>query len=135
MSMTRIELFEFQKKTFDEILELTKKKNADYSGKGTDAFKNFNLVQSFGCVTTEQGFFTRMVDKFSRISSFIENGELMVKDESVEDTLKDLSNYSILFLAYLEGKRREKLKLIDVVPEKDTVDQFFTPDYAKGISI
>jgi hypothetical protein len=115
MSMTRTELFEFQKKTFDEILELTKKKNADYSGKGDDAFKNFNLVQSFGCVTTEQGFFTRMVDKFSRISSFIENGELMVKDESVTDTLQDLANYSILFMAYLEGKRREKLKIANDV--------------------
>jgi hypothetical protein len=112
MSMTRAELFDFQRKTFDSILEMTKKKNADYAGKGDDAFKNFNLVEHFGCVTAEQGFFTRLSDKMARISSFIENGELQVKDESVEDTLKDLSNYSILFLAYLEGKKKANKKSI-----------------------
>lgn len=105
-TMTKEEYFEFQAAIFEELKEITRKKNADYTGAGSDPFKNFKLVDKFGCVSTEQGFFTRMVDKMSRISSFIQKGELQVKDESVQDTLKDLSNYCILFLGYLESKKR-----------------------------
>lgn len=99
------ELFEFHKNTCEKLLNTMKKKNADYAGKGIDPFKNFNLVGHFGCVTPEQGFFTRMTDKFARISSFIESGKLEVMDETVEDTLDDLANYAILFKAYLNSKK------------------------------
>lgn len=50
------------------------------------------------------GFLTRMSDKFSRLGSFINKGELLVLDESVEDTLVDLANYCALFAGYLESK-------------------------------
>jgi hypothetical protein len=49
-----------------------------------------------------------MMDKISRIASFIKKGTLEVKDESVKDTLMDLANYCILFAGYLESKKTPK---------------------------
>jgi hypothetical protein len=46
-----------------------------------------------------------MTDKMARIGSFVKRGELVVKDESVKDTLLDLANYAMLFAAYLESKK------------------------------
>lgn len=105
--MTKAEYMEFHRSMCNKMVEITKAKNADYTGKGDDPFANFKIVQTFGCVNVEQGFFTRMCDKMSRISSFIEKGTLQVKDESVEDTLLDIANYAILFRGYLESKKRE----------------------------
>jgi hypothetical protein len=90
---------------FDQMHEVTKRKNADYTGGGEDAFANFTRVESMGIATTEQGFLVRMNDKMSRIASFVKNGQLQVKDESVMDTLLDLANYSILMMGYLQGKK------------------------------
>jgi hypothetical protein len=88
-----------------KMMEITKRKNADYSGSGVDPFANFrqvgSLVQKPDVI--EIGFITRMSDKMSRIGSFISNGTLQVKDESVEDTLLDLANYCLLFAGYLKS--------------------------------
>jgi anti-sigma28 factor (negative regulator of flagellin synthesis) len=100
--MTNKEWVELHKELTDKMREITIRKNADYATSG-DAFSNFKLVQQFGVASAEQGFFTRMTDKMSRIASFIEKGELQVKDESVEDTLLDLANYSLLLIGYLRN--------------------------------
>lgn len=97
--------FKFQEDTFKNMSEITRKKNADYTGNGGDAFNNFTRVEVLGIASTEQGFLTRMNDKFSRIISFMQNGELQVKDESVDDTLLDLANYCLLMAGYLKAKR------------------------------
>ncbi len=106
--MTKQEYLEFHKAFCADMIEITKKKNADYSGTGGDPFNNFrhigNFVHSGSLDVVALGFLTRMSDKFSRIGSFIARGELMVKDESVEDTLKDLANYSALFAGFLREK-------------------------------
>lgn len=90
-------------------MEISRKKNADYTGSNANPFSNFESVEVLG-IKTEQGFLTRMMDKMKRISSFVEKGELLVKDESVIDTLSDLANYSCLLAGYIESKRRELLK-------------------------
>ena len=103
---TKIEdYFEFHEKFCKEMTEITKKKNADYTGESGDPFSNFKLIEAFGAATTEQGLFARMTDKMSRISSFIQKGKLEVKDESVKDSLMDLANYCIIFAGYLESKK------------------------------
>lgn len=89
------------------MYEITKAKNSDYTGDNTDPFKNFKQVESFGALTAEQGFFTRMTDKMARIASFIKQGTLQVKDESVEDTLLDLANYCLLMICYLQSKKKK----------------------------
>ena len=63
------------------------------------------MVETMGFSTTEQGFCTRLTDKFMRIAGFVKNGTLQVKDESVEDTLLDAANYCLLFICYLRSKR------------------------------
>lgn len=105
--MTKAEYLEFHRQFCDKMIEVTKAKNSDYTGVGDDPFKNFKHVESFGCCSAEQGFFTRMTDKMARISSFIQKGVLEVKDETVIDSLHDLANYAALFAGYIESKRLE----------------------------
>lgn len=94
----------FSERFFGQCLIISKAKNADYTGKTSDPFANFKAVEVLG-ISTEQGFLTRMMDKMKRIASFVENGELLVKDESVTDTLQDLANYSCLLAGYIESKK------------------------------
>lgn len=107
--MTKQEYLEFHKKFCEKMVEITAKKNADYSGAGTDPFNNFrhigHLVHTSAVDVVAVGFLTRMSDKFSRIGSFIAKGKLMVEDESVEDTLIDLANYSALLAGFLRARR------------------------------
>jgi hypothetical protein len=103
--MTKAEYLKFFEERNASKLALTKAKNDDYSA-GADPFANFTRVEAMGVCSTEQGFLVRMTDKMSRISSFVQRGELSVKDESVDDTLKDLSIYADLFAAYLRSKKQ-----------------------------
>lgn len=104
--MNKEEYFKFQENYFNEIKELTKKKNADYSGAGDNPFKNFEHVGSYDESWILIGFVTRMSDKFARIASFIQNGNL--HNESVKDSLQDLSNYACLMAGYLESQLPSK---------------------------
>lgn len=106
-AVTKQEYVDFFAKECAIMLEITKAKNADYTGNNADPFANFKAVELFGACSTEQGFMTRMTDKFMRINSFVQRGVLEVKDESVKDTLRDLAVYSILLNAYIESKRKE----------------------------
>jgi len=105
--MNKTEYFEFAENFFSECLETSKKKNADYTGANQDPFSNFRSVEVLG-IKTEQGFLTRMMDKMKRISSFVENGQLLVKDESVKDTLQDLANYSCLMSGFIESEKKRE---------------------------
>lgn len=102
--MTQEQYLQFADEFFNKCLEISKAKNTDYTGGGDDAFANFTSVESLH-ISTEAGFITRMNDKMMRIASFVKNGTLQVKDESVKDTLRDLANYACLFAGYLESKK------------------------------
>lgn len=102
--MNKQEYFKFAQSFFNECLEISKKKNADYTGENDNPFSNFTGVESLS-IRTEQGFLTRMMDKMCRIGSFVSKGELQVNDESVKDTLRDLANYSCLLAGYIESKK------------------------------
>jgi hypothetical protein len=103
--MTKEEYFEFAEKFYAKNIEISKAKNADYTGNNADPFANFANVGSCGGATPEQGFLVRMTDKMMRISSFVKLGNLQVKDESVTDTLRDLANYACLLAGYIESKK------------------------------
>lgn len=104
--MNKKEYFEFANEFFDQCLEISKKKNSDYTGGTQDPFSNFQSVEVLG-IKTEIGFLTRMMDKMKRVASFAEKGELQVKDESVTDTLRDLANYSCLLAGYIQSKKQK----------------------------
>lgn len=101
--MTKQEYFEFSEDFFNDCVNISRKKNSDYTGGSEDPFANFKAVETLG-ISTEVGFLTRMMDKMKRISSFVEQGQLQVKDESVTDTLQDLANYSCLLAGYIKSK-------------------------------
>jgi len=103
--MTKSEYFEFAENFFGECIEISRKKNADYTGDVSNPFANFEAVEMLH-VGTAQGFLTRMQDKMMRIASFVKNGNLQVKDESVQDTLRDLANYSCLMSGWIESQKK-----------------------------
>ena len=84
---------------FDELKALHIAKDADYAGK--EPLSNFKRCEAFG-IPAWKGCLIRLSDKYSRLVSLVEKGgERAVAGESVEDTLKDLSVYSILTLVLL----------------------------------
>lgn len=95
----------------EEMYELTKRKNSDYTGSSEDAFRNFTMVENLtlGTVSTEMGFFSRLTDKMMRFASFIRKGTLQVADEKIEDTLLDMAVYCILFVCYRRSQQKAKL--------------------------
>lgn len=119
--MTRAEYLEWFKGVQAEQLAITTAKNADYAGAGgdQDAFANFKQIGHLlgDTKAIEIGFLTRMSDKMSRIASFVAQGSLQVKDESVSDTLNDLSIYCQLFRAYLKSEKDKLNELNQLTPQ------------------
>lgn len=118
--MNRAELLAFHDEFCSKAKAIMVSKNADYAGaNGNTPFANFSRVEVlFPFIKTEHGFLTRIMDKLSRIGSFVESGTLAVKDEAVEDTLLDLANYSVLLAAYIRSTRAPA-----IVPITDLVDR------------
>jgi hypothetical protein len=104
--MTRDDLIRNHETLCNTARELMKKKNADYAGRnGVEPFANFTRVESMGICKTEVGMMVRLVDKMSRLSSFMESGKLQVANESFEDTIVDVINYMVLLHSYLKDKK------------------------------
>lgn len=102
--MNRNQLFEFHKEFTDKAFDILVKKNHDYSGKnGENPFANFQRCEAMGICDTRVGMAVRIIDKISRLSTYIESGKLMVDNEGYEDALLDIVNYCILFAAYSKG--------------------------------
>ena len=92
---------------FYEILEkmaaLHSRKNHDYSGTD-DPLKNLHAVEKIG-ITPFMGVLVRLQDKWSRLEQFANSGTMLVKDESVIDTLMDNAVYSLLAIILLEEEK------------------------------
>lgn len=100
--MNQVEFSESIQDVFKRASLLLQKKNSDYSGQD-DPFKNFRLCEAMGLVSVERGLLVRMLDKMGRISTLIKNNSPQVQ-ESIEDTLIDLINYSAILVTYLKTK-------------------------------
>jgi len=104
------------------VLEILRKKNADYSGGSEDALANFKLCQTAGLAEAETGILIRMMDKIQRVKSFVSKGSLQVEDETAKDAARDLIGYSICLLALLEDRQTEKHSAIITVPSGAKLD-------------
>ena len=82
------EFMEEYKKIVTETMGLCVKKNKDYGSSVQDAFEKFGDIS----------YLVRITDKYNRICSLL-NREGEVKDESIDDTIRDMANYSFLWLA------------------------------------
>jgi len=104
--MTKDELIRNHEQLCHMARELMKRKNADYAGQnGKEPFANFTRVEAMGICKTEVGMMVRIVDKMSRLSSFMESGKFEVANESFEDTIVDIINYAVLLHSYLKDKK------------------------------
>ena len=82
------EFMEEYKKIVTETMELCVKKNKDYGSSVEDTYEKFGDIS----------YLVRITDKYNRICSLL-NGEGEIKDESIDDTIRDMANYSFLWLA------------------------------------
>lgn len=109
--MNNEEFLIYHKECCDRIHKIVSAKNHDYSGfDKLDAFANFKVVEKIGIASVEQGFLTRMMDKISRVNSFVLQGVTKVENEKIEDTLLDLANYALLLSGYIKSKKDETNK-------------------------
>lgn len=94
----------------DSLKELYRTKNQDYG----DSFSK--LRTKYGNVA----ILIRLNDKLSRAEQLMLNGNQQVKDESIDDTLRDLANYALMELVEREYDRcqsTEEDKLSDLIDE------------------
>jgi hypothetical protein len=103
--MTKAEYYAFVERTFQNMLDLIKRKNADYSGPGSDPFANFRRAEAVG-VDPIKGLSVRLLDKVGRIESYMQSGEL--KNEGIEDAFLDLIGYSCLALGMMKEREMNK---------------------------
>lgn len=90
----------------DELRALTSSKNDDYATEA-DPFANFRECEAFG-VPASTGILIRMSDKWSRIKQ-LANGKVP-RHESFADSVRDLVNYGILYLAVKRDEDEAKKK-------------------------
>ena len=74
-----------------ELQEIFVKKNTDYGNSFEESLEKHGLIAAI----------VRMEDKMSRLNT-LSNQDALVKDESIIDTLKDLSNYALMSAVWLE---------------------------------
>lgn len=104
--MNRHELIEYHAEITAEARKLMKRKNHDYAGDDAkNPWMNFERSEIMGVCKTEQAFMVRILDKVSRLITFIDAGELQVKEEGVQDSIIDIINYMVLFGAFIEDQK------------------------------
>lgn len=85
-------------------LEIAKTLNQLYDSKGSDYGDSFGeTYQKLGIISA----LTRISDKYNRLISLATKPEeeRKVKDESIQDTLLDLSNYCIMTIIEMEAEK------------------------------
>ena len=86
-----------------ELQEIFVKKNTDYGNSFEESLEKHGLIAAI----------VRMEDKMSRLNT-LSKQEALVSDESLIDTLKDLSNYALMSAVWLEGTKKEVSVLEEV---------------------
>lgn len=85
----------------DELLSIFEKKNADYGNSFEESLEKHGIIAAI----------VRMEDKMGRLNSLTKkDAEQKVSDESLVDTLKDLSNYALMTAVWLEEEKPGKAK-------------------------
>lgn len=89
-------------KTMNIILDIQEKKDKDYNGSFTKSLNEDGILVAK----------IRMNDKINRIDALVPFGNNQVKDESLEDSMKDLVAYALMTLQWLQGTiTKDKAKI------------------------
>ena len=100
--ITQQAYLDFHKNLCDNSRELSRLKQNDYCNLTDDLFSvfgNFRNNELFGVCNTDVAILSRFVDKFSRLTNVIKNGN-EVFDETEQDTIMDMVNFLILLAYY-----------------------------------
>jgi len=96
--------------------KLMQKKNSDYAY-GNDPYANFRGSEMLG-ISPVMGILLRMQDKMMRIKTFDLTKNLLVKGESVEDSIIDIINYAVLIAGFIEYEtQRGKQGCVNTIRE------------------
>lgn len=93
-------------KLLEQIAGLHSRKSHDYSGT-KDPLKNLRACERLN-LEPFLGVLVRLQDKWSRLEEFVSSGQLMVKNESVIDTLMDNAVYSLLAIILYQEQLKNK---------------------------
>lgn|SRR5699024_234148 len=128
-----------EKQIINDILQ-----NLDYVNEGvlefseiaqgmidTYAMKNRDYGNSFEESLDEDGLIAskvRIGDKYRRFANLLEN-DILVEDESIEDTLLDMANYAVMTVMWCRKNRKEeqhemKTSKGSVITSVDEFEQF-----------
>lgn len=108
-----------------ELQEIFVKKNTDYGNSFEESLEKHGLIAAI----------VRMEDKMSRLQT-LSKQDALVKDESIIDTLKDLSNYALMSAVWLEQSDANPVKTpVNYTPTILTEErQFQSPEFIEFIS-
>lgn len=93
--MTGSQALSQHEQLFDRAIDILKKKRADYASE-EDPFANFRNSELAG-VEPWRGALVRLLDKLTRAKNLMANGNQQVQDESIEDSIIDALNYTVIF--------------------------------------
>ena len=85
-----------------QCVELYSKKNHDYGNSFDKGMDNIGIAYGVG----------RIYDKMNRLVTLTKK-EAQVKDESIDDTLRDLACYSMMMLAYRKRQIEKEHSKVD----------------------
>lgn len=90
----------------DELLQTFVDKNADYGNSFESSLEEYGLIAAL----------IRMEDKMGRLRTLIKS-ESKVKDESISDTLRDLSNYALMASVWFDNTNDSKDELDEQIED------------------
>lgn len=97
--MNREEFLKRREDILNECTDIQHKKSNDYAN-DDDVFQAFNLSRIAG-ISPEQGMFSRVLDKISRLGNIIAGKDMKVGEKSL-DTVQDTINYLLMLQIQLE---------------------------------
>ena len=90
-----------------QIVDTFQRKNNDYAGSDAmDMMQNFMRCENFG-IKMSDGIITRMSDKITRMENLFRTKSQMVKEESLIDTVTDLSVYCLFLVIALKREAKK----------------------------
>jgi len=96
------ELIKKLKELYDKKMDIIQKKNHDYA-KQWDVFSNFEYCAKVANIPIEKVMLVFIAVKIARLTELFDKKEAL--NESIEDTLIDLSNYADLLYVYTKQGR------------------------------
>lgn len=115
--MTNMQIF---KKTLDDLYELFKKKNRDY---GSAVFQR----PLFSKMTARDAVLIALSNKVQRVKTLSKkSGD--AENEPLEDSIRDLANYCVIWLSLLEKERGKRVCAEETVEETPVCDSPVSED-------